>query len=176
MVVILERETGRELGSARSSARLKEGHQKLAGEMKTAFSGDLSVILVHEEFSDASPAPRYILFQRPPGHQAYRVSYCNPPAAHTDRPGEWDFVCPDVKGVTGEAITFSYYGEHPDHTMRIADLIQTRAPRSWGDPPWGAPKLKPRAGGKQIALPHSGTSAPRGSEGPVAAHFHHSAG
>jgi hypothetical protein len=129
-VAIIERESGRVLGVAESSARLSIGGDRMHGDVRVTYSSDLSTIVVHEEFSDASPNPRYILFQRRPGSAIYRASYFAPPTAHTDAPGEFDFVCPAIQQVTSNTITLDYYEPRRSRVIRISDLLQSRIPKS----------------------------------------------
>jgi hypothetical protein len=135
-VAILERESGRVLGVAKSSVKLSEDGLRMHGTLRVTYADDLSTIIVHEDFSDASPNPRYILFQRKPGNNDYRVFYCAPPTAHTDREGEFDFVCPDVRRVSVDSVTLEYPGE-PTATrdLAIKDLIKTTTPASAQDMP-----------------------------------------
>ena len=107
-IAIIERESGRVRGVAESSANIGEQGDEMYGSVRVTYSDDSSTIVVHEDFSDASPNPRYILFQRPSGATAYRVSHFAPPTAHTDDPGEFDFVCPRIQRVTSDAITLDY--------------------------------------------------------------------
>lgn len=109
------------------------------GEVRVTYSDDLSAIVVHEEFSDASPNPRYILFQRHPGATAYRASYLAPPTAHTDEPGEFDFICPRIQRITSDAITLDYY-DGRTRVIRISDLLRSRTPK--GSQEWPSEAYK----------------------------------
>ena len=128
-MAIIERESGRVLGVAASSVVLSAGGDRIHGEVRVTYSDDLSTIVVHEDFSDASPNPRYILFQHHPGATAYRASYLAPPTAHTDAPGEFDFICPRIQRVTSDTITLDYYEPGRTRVIRISDLLQTRTPK-----------------------------------------------
>ena len=139
-VAIIERESGRVLGVAESSVRLSIGGDRMHGEVRVTYSDDLSTIVVHEEFSDASPNPRYILFQRRAGSTAYRASYFAPPTAHTDAPGEFDFICPTIQRVTSDTITLDYYEPGRTRVIRISDLLQSRTPR--GSQEWPSEAYK----------------------------------
>lgn len=129
-MAIVERATGKVLGVAKSSARLQVGSDQMFGEVKVTYADDLSTIVVHEEFSDASPNPRYILFQRRAGSTGYRASYLAPPTAPSSQPGEFDFICPAIRQVTSDTITLDYYRPGTTRVLRISDLLQTDVPRS----------------------------------------------
>jgi len=129
-VALIDRESGRILGVARSSARLNQEGDKLQGEVRVSYADDMSAIVVHEEFSDASPNPRYILFLRDKGGSIYHGSYFAPPTAHTDAPGEFDFICPSISQVTRDAITLNYYDASQSRSIPIANLLRTTTPRS----------------------------------------------
>jgi len=126
-LALVEHESGRVLGVAESSANI-DG-ERMYGKVRVTYSDDLSTIVVHEDFSDASPDPRYILFQRRAGSAAYQTSYLAPPTAHTDVPGEFDFLCPSIQGVTKDTIALSYE-DGRTRVVRIAELLQTHVPRS----------------------------------------------
>lgn len=130
-VAILERESGRVLGTARSSVNLSDDGIHMHGTVRVTYAKDLSTIVAHEDFSDASPNPRYILFQRKSGATDYRAFYFAPPTAHTDREGEFDFICPNVRLISLDSITLEYPGE-PNATcvLPIKDLIKSDAPSS----------------------------------------------
>jgi hypothetical protein len=129
-VEIIERESGRVLGVAESSARLSIGGYRIHGNVRVTYSSNLSTIVVHEDFSDASPNPRYILFQRRTGRTIYQASYFAPPTAHTDAPGEFNFICPAIDQVTRDTITLTYYEPGRSRVMRISDLLQSHTPQS----------------------------------------------
>jgi hypothetical protein len=129
-VAIIERESGRVLGVAESSTRLSIEGDRMHGDIRVTYSDDLSTIVIHEDFSDASPNPRYILFQRPAGGTMYHVSYFAPPTAHTDQPGEFDFICPAIHQVTRDTITLDYYAPGRSRVIRISDLLRSRTPKS----------------------------------------------
>ena len=99
------------------------------GTVSVTYADDRSKIIVHEDFSDASPNPRYILFQRKPGATDYRAFYCAPPIANTDQEGEFDFICPDIRQVTVDSVTLEYPGE-PEATrvLPLKNLIKTETP------------------------------------------------
>lgn len=139
-VAIIEHESGRILGIAESSLVLSTGGDRMHGEVRVTYSDDLSTIVVHEDFSDASPNPRYILFQRRSPAGSYRTSYFAPPIAHTDAPGEFDFICPRIQHVTSDSITLDYYEPGRTHVIRISDLLQTRTPR--GSQEWPSEAYK----------------------------------
>ncbi len=128
-VAIIERESGRVLSVAESSASISESGEGMYGTVCATYSEDLSTIVVHEDFSDASPNPRYILFQRRRGTAAYRVSYLAPPSAHTDAPGEFDIIKPRIVRVTNDTITLDYY-DGRTRVIHISELLQTRTPKS----------------------------------------------
>jgi hypothetical protein len=134
-VEVIERESGKVLGVAGSSVVLTESGDRMQGEMRVTYSGDLSTIIVHEDFSDAAPNPHYILFQRRRGSAAYRVSYLAPPTARTDAPGDFDFVCPRIKSITDDTITLDYC-DGRTRVIRIADVLQSTVPKGaleWPD-------------------------------------------
>src|SRR5689334_15767703 len=49
-VAIMERESGRVLGTAESSVRLNPEGDRMQGEVHVTFASDLSAIVVHEDF------------------------------------------------------------------------------------------------------------------------------
>jgi hypothetical protein len=138
-VAIIERESGRVRGVAESSIIPSASGNQMHGEVRVTYSDDLSTIVVHEDFSDASPNPRYILFHRRPGATAYRVTYLAPPTAHTDAPGEFDFICPRIQRVTSDTLTLDYY-DGRTRVIRISDLLQTRTPK--GSQEWPSEAYK----------------------------------
>jgi hypothetical protein len=127
-LAIIERESGQVLGVAESSAHLNDSKSEMYGSVRVTYSTDLSTIVVHEDFSDASPNPYYILFQRRPRSAAYQASYLAPPTAHIDTPGEFDFVCPAIQSVTADTICLDYE-DGRTRVIRISDLLQSRTPK-----------------------------------------------
>lgn len=131
-VAIVERATGRSLGFAESSAVLSPDGKRLQGDVRVTYSDDLSVIVVHEDFSDASPNPRYILFKLCPGDGQYQASYFSPPVAHTNVPGEFDFLCPRIRHLTKDALTLGYE-DGRTRVVPLSALNQTPQPGSFQD-------------------------------------------
>lgn len=129
-VAIIESETEKVLGLAESSVRLSEDGDRMHGQVRVAYSDDLSTVVVHEDFSDASPNPRYILFQRSQNSLTYNAMYFSPPTEHTDAPGEFDFICPFIQSVTNDTITLNYDASGQTRVIRISELLLSHSPRS----------------------------------------------
>lgn len=140
-VEIIDHESRQVLGVAESSVDLSEDGDHMHGRVLVTYSDDLSTIVVHEEFSDASPNPRYILFQRHPAGSSFRVFYFAPPTAHTNAPGEFDFIYPRILKVTSDSLTLDYYTTERERVIPISGLLRTNDARSSGEWPSEAYKL-----------------------------------
>lgn len=140
-VEIIDHESGQVLGVAESSVNLSEDGDHMHGRVLVTYSDDLSTIVVHEEFSDASPNPRYILFQRHPAGSSFHVSYFAPPTTHTNAPNEFDLIYPRIQQATSDSLTLDYYTLGRERVIPISSLLRTNIARSSGEWPSEAYKL-----------------------------------
>lgn len=134
-VEIIDNESGQVLGVAESSVKLSKDGEHMRGTVLVTYSDDLSTIVIHEDFSDATPNPRYILFQRHVAGNSFRVSYFAPPTAYTNTPGEFNFIHPRIRQVTSDSLTLDYYTPGDERVIPITGLLRTNTPKSSGEWP-----------------------------------------
>lgn len=123
---LISRDTGHVLATAKTALEPHNlDRETIRATIEVTFASDQSGVLIHDDHSDASPNPYYILIQRKENSPAYRVIYLSPPTEHINTPGEFDFLYPGVKALTKNDVTFYYYSGKNTRTISISKLLQS---------------------------------------------------
>ncbi len=121
---------GKLLATAQSAFSLeKSGGGEISGSQHVLVAQDASAVCVVDNVSDASPSTRYILFRRK--HDGtFSTSYLHPKMLNVEGPGEFDYDCPDVVGITHDTITFNYNGTAVNEAIAIEKVPTFRSPKN----------------------------------------------
>lgn len=140
---LINRNTRRVLATARTSLQPHNiDGERIRSTIDVAFASDQSGVLIHDDHSDASPNPFYILIQRKGNSSSYRVLYLAPPTEHISTLGEFDFLYPSIRSLSRNEVTFYYWAENCTRSIPLTYLLKTSELR--GAEQWPSDEIKAR--------------------------------